>query len=304
MSSLFLLGQANELTLTTATNKRGPEITMTFTARNTSAERKVITLRLKGGIYGRADNSLPLVKTVGPGNTRVLSLGELKVRPGYSWNYFSGCLNTKPKDVTYLLPFAAGKTANIQLMHNAGEKYFDEAAPEGWAAFYMTAVTGDTVFAARRGKVVMVIEDMGVSEGQELSFSANYNLVVVEHEDCTRGTYKMFDKDGVFPEVGASVEAGDPLGTITDGSNYGTGSHLLFYVSYPKFDRKLLLSSTNYRAIELENGYVNPKFVNLGVLQNRGNYTAEHPEAVILQEMSKRQIKNWLKRKEGYFLNK
>ena len=78
---------------------------------------------------------------------------------------------------------------------------------------------------------------------------------------------------------------------MSDGKAYVNGTHLRFSVYYPNLTRetlKELRKDGNYR---YTNTYVSPVFASIGVPQSGETYLSEHPECLIFQEMSKRQVK-------------
>ena len=269
-----------------------------FTATNESFARQTIIMELNGGKYRRPAVSLPVVATLKPGNNSLLRLSDVNGAPGYGYTYAQGCLNTKPAAVTYLLPVAPGKNTRIDTLSNIETTYFGKQRPENWHAYAMEAAQGDTIFASRRGLVIEVEsrEASGFTSG--ISYTSSRTHLTLEHEDCTRARYELFEQEGVLTEPGQWVEAGDPLGRVSDGKAYVNGTHLRFSVYYPNLTRetlKELRKDGNYR---YTNTYVSPVFASIGVPQSGETYLSEHPEGLIFQEMSKRQVKKWKKKRE------
>ena len=293
-----LSAQQKEVVVKLDKSIRGDEVNVIFNAHSTAYGRQVLILELTGGVYDRASSGRTIVKELQYGTNRLLSLSNVKGTPGYGYTWVSGCLNIKPAEVTYLFPFAPGKTSRIQALYNIDEEHLGKDAPRNWASYSMTAVTGDTVFAARRGTVIEVVEHKEVPQGEHLSYARDVNYVIIEHEDCTRGKYELFARNGVFPAKGAKVEAGEALGTIMEGQAYLTGTHLRFSVYYPELDRQQMIDLRKKRG-KTTLAYVKPNFVGAGVLEKGGNYTAEFQQDLIFQEMSKREIKRWRKRNGG-----
>ncbi|MEO0731459.1 MAG: M23 family metallopeptidase [Bacteroidota bacterium] len=291
--SISLFAQQKAVTVTTEKSGQGADTRVTFTANNLTPGQKVLVMNLRGGSYSGA-GATTSVTELSFGANRLFSLNKVTATPGYRYRWYGGCLNVEPDFVLYLLPFAAGKTARIQEMEHLDKTINGKAPPENWTAYAMTAVAGDTVFAARRGTVIEVVAHREAPRSNRLNFARAVNYLVVEHADCTRAKYAMFAREGIFPVVGSEVEAGDPLGTLMDGQNFSTGTHLRFMVYYPVLDRKKLLKEQQ-REGPAEWAYVRPKFAGVGFISETGNYTAEHPRDVIFQEMSKRQIKRWTK---------
>jgi len=139
---------------------------------------------------------------------------------------------------------------------------------------------GDTVAAARSGRVIEVVADVDPSE-THLLMHKQRNYVELLHKDGTIGKYQLFQKESVFVEEGEFVVAGDPLG-IVDSEHYEHGPHIRFQVYYAK-------EGEGY-------GYVTPKFYSsekVKTLNFSERYKVKHPEDIILSELSKRQKKKY-----------
>ena len=268
-----------------------------FSATNASPAHQTIILELTGGSYLRANSSLPVITTIGPGRTNLITLTEVNGAPGYTYKYVEGCLGTKPKEVVYLLPVAPGKQTRIDTLSNVNTLYFGRQHPENWLAFSMTAEPGDTIFASRRGMVTKV-ESEQVSEIKSgLTYSSYRTHLIVEHEDCTRANYELFEKEGIMVAEGQYVEAGEPLGLVQDGKAYVSGAHLRFMVYYPDLTRDVLKGIMKSNGFPYAFKYISPLFLGVGIPESGKTYTSEHPEDIITQEMSKREIKRWKKEK-------
>ncbi|MTB50827.1 M23 family metallopeptidase [Lewinella sp. W8] len=279
--------------------QRGDSRDIVFSATNTSFERKTIILELNGGVYKRADGGIPVITTLSPGMNRLVTLFETRDTPGYGYTYLTGCLDTEPKEVTYLLPIAPGKSTRIDTLSNLEAKYMGRKAPQNWIAYWMSATPGDTIFASRRGIVITAktVEGNGFDRG--VNYSSFRTYVTIEHEDCTRGHYELFDRESLFVKEGDEVEAGTPLGIVDEGEAYSSGCHLRFYVDYPEITRQVMRQKRKDRSHSTEIIYVNPRFSEIGQPLPGETYRSTHPEKVIFQEMSKRQIKRYQKAKAG-----
>lgn len=108
-----LLGQSDKVIVSKKQNKRGDVTNLVFTANNQSVARQTIILELNGGRYARAYAGLPVIKVLQPGTNRLLTLTDLEQGPGYGITWVPGCVDTKPKAITYLLPVASGKATRI-----------------------------------------------------------------------------------------------------------------------------------------------------------------------------------------------
>jgi len=244
------------------------------------------------------DGNNGFTKTIGPGRSLLTRVSRLDPnRPmsfGYTFRYTEGCSNRKPDmDHSYGIPLVNGKATQISEMTYVGDKYGNEEPPKDWYAVTFKTAIGDTIVASRRGVVVKVIDDTeAVADQGQFTFSANRNLVKVQHKDCSIGRYELFQKDGVFVKEGQDVEVGTPLGVI-GGDQYSGGSHVRFSVFY--YD--------NYEKTNNPNSKRSYAFVPLHLYSNDGTSLRTNKEKlisvidqdIITAEMSKRQIKKWLK---------
>ena len=151
-------------------------------------------------------------------------------------------------------------------------------------------------------KVVVSKKQSKRGDITNLVFTANNQSVarqtiILEHEDCTRSRYELFTRNNVFPNRGDRVEAGEPLGTVADGSNYVNGSHLRFSVYYPEITNQYLRKLRKFNNTTYSNVYLTPSFHGVKTIEARKEYLSEHPQSMIFQEMNKREIKKWKKAK-------
>lgn len=244
------------------------------------------------------DGNNGFTKTIGPGRsllTRVLRLDPHRPMSfGYTFRYTEGCSNRKPDmNHSYGIPLVNGKATQISEMTYVGDKYGNEEPPKDWYAITLKTTVGDTIVASRRGVVVQVIDDIDKVDSQgQFTFESTRNLVKIQHKDCSMARYELFQKDGVFVKEGQDVEVGTPLGII-GGDQYSSGSHVRFSVFY--YD--------NYEKTNNTNSKRSYAFIPLYLYSNdgaslRANRTkliSVIDQDLITAEMSKRQIKKWLK---------
>jgi murein DD-endopeptidase MepM/ murein hydrolase activator NlpD len=97
--------------------------------------------------------------------------------------------------------------------------------------------------------------------------------------------------------AGQEVEAGDPIG-IAGGEKYTSGAHLRFFVYYR--DPQPKATSNGEPGRKLRWAYVTPVFYTKenanNVLTPGNNYTSEKPVEIITQEMTKGELKKWMKK--------
>ena len=285
-------------------SKRDQETSLVYSATNNTVGRQTIVLNVEGRSFERADGSIPVVRELLPGSNRLLQLTNISAYPRYGYLWVAGCVDTKPRDIVYLPPVRAGKTTQLFPLQDIGnwlkEQSGEEAEkPSAYISYAFALEPGDQVFAARRGTVIEIVENRDEPTGENLSYFERYNYVVLEHEDCTRGKYAYFAKDGIDVGLGQLIEAGAPLGRVMDGSALANGTQLRFAVYFTDVSRRALIEKYEDRAKTYRRKYVTTTFHGIPPGTDNKKIKVEHPEKVIVQEMRKRDIKKWRKQSGG-----
>jgi len=243
-------------------------------------------------------------KTVRPGESTLTTItainGMRKSRPEFRYKLvsYTGRNDKKPNlDFPYLIPIKPGKQTEINKHNYLGQKYGNFDPPKDWYSLTLKTTSGDTIYAARQG-VVGNVKDNQISEDQkEVHYQRSKNSVTIQHKDGTTARYELFVNNGIFPEVGDFVYAGDPIGII-GGEYYDSGSHLNFSVYYYNYYPKT--SDGKDTGEYYSNAYVPVNFYSVdGVLKFEHCHTvieSVHDESIITSEMSKKQKKKWKKR--------
>lgn len=234
----------------------------------------------------RPNFSLKKEITVTTGKQRIFTLKKERENQStnfnYKWSYRKGSLPVKHKsDTPYLLPLKERRLTKTLKVVYVGEVIGkSEQTPEGYYCIGFTMNKGDTVAAARSGRVIEVVADIDPAE-THLLMHKQRNYVEILHKDGTIGKYQLFQKESVFVEEGDFVVAGNPLG-IVDSEHYEHGPHIRFQVYYAK-------EGEGY-------GYITPKFYSsekVKILNFAERYKVKHPKDLILSELSKRQKKKY-----------
>ena len=271
-----------------------------FSCRNTGFCPYTITVAFTELTGLRSSATFPYQTDVRPGQQ---SLFKLQPQPNQSTSFrytvssIKGCKQPKVDTaVVYLLPASPGKRVSASKLAYIGKLYAGQEDPKDWYSLALKMNSGDTIFAARRGTVSAVRSD-AAPIGTHLGFNRDDNMVEINHPDCSFATYTVFRSNSIFVKPGQFVEAGTPLGVV-GGENYDFGPHVRFAVHY------------NYEAPVIKHGqptdekhywaYVPVRFwlrdeQQAGRLEPRKVYLSDHPESVIEQEMSKRELKKWQK---------
>lgn len=271
-----------------------------FSSRNMGFCPYTITITFSELTGLRSSTTLPYRADVRPGQQQLFKLQPQPNQSSsfrYNFSYTKGCKQAKVDTaVVYLLPASPGKQISATELAYIGKLYAGQEDPKDWYSLAIKMNSGDTVFAARRGTVSQVRSD-AAPIGTHLGFHRDDNMVEINHPDCSFATYTVFRPNSIFVKPGQLVEAGTPLG-IVGGENYDYGPHVRLAVHY------------NYEAPVIKNGqptdekhywaYVPIRFwlkdeQKAGRLIARKQYLSDHPDSIIEQEMSKRELKKWQK---------
>lgn len=215
---------------------------------------------------------------------------------GYSYKYIwiRGKLNPKiDTDFVYLLPVSRLKTSLVIENSNLKSSYFNGTQPRNWKAYQFKVDSGDTVFAARKGIVVDLIDGNAPDSSSTFVYKSSSNSVLIEHEDGTLAHYDVLRNGSFMVNPGDKVLPHTPLG-LAGTFDTGENSQIRFYVYYlcednlETPDKETMASKKNYYA------FVNPVFyTNAGNvhLKTANEYTADYSSEHIQKELSKREKK-------------
>lgn len=134
----------------------------------------------------------------------------------------------------YLLPYPAGKTYEVN-QANGGS--FSHNTPNSYYAFDFRMQRGDTISAARSGKVIWT-EDIHDEGEPDMKYYNLANRIIIVHDDGSLASYLHLLKDGVFVEIGQNVMAGAPIG-LSGNSGFSDGPHLHFMVQIDGVSKKI-----------------------------------------------------------------
>jgi len=247
---------------------------------------------------------LPYRGVVPPGKSNLFRLSKIVRNEGIGINYrihfAKGCINPRVNtDFAYLLPVKPGKQTQVHELESIKKVIADAPEPKNWYLVKFTMNSGDTVYAARRGTVTAARDTVELPDSN-YAYVRKDNYVEIYHSDCSFAEYSVLRTGGVFVQPGQFVEAGEPIG-IAGGDKYKSGPQVRLSVHY-NID-KPDASPGGAKGRKHDHAYVPMKFWTKEAqaikLAERHTYTSEHPETVIIQEMSKKDIKNWKEKHHG-----
>lgn len=223
----------------------------------------------------------------GRGRYRILSLRPSTENSGIGFSYSSmirkGDSRAKvDTNFVYLLPLPKGKPVRTRLMVSL-DGVLGKSDKAHMTGIAVETQEGDTITAARGG-IVTEIQDHSASIGENKSFSSTENYVEVYHKDGSFARYKLFKNGGIFLQEGDEIIPGQAMGII-GGDNYKQGSHLRFSLFTPIVEKKAFVPS-----FYLGGGKI-------GKPENKEMYASEHPEEIVMLEMSKKEKKRYMERR-------
>lgn len=208
----------------------------------------------------------------------------------YSYTYFRGEVNPKvDTSFVYLLPFNKGKSTFVDELNYLGTTIFGNELPKNWKSYQFISFDSDTIYAARKGLVVNVID--GNDYDTISYFTDKKNEVLVEHSDGSWASYKGLSKNAIFVSKGQTVYPQTPIGIL--GNREGKQiNKLLFSVFFltdadDKPNETLLNKKSRYQ-------FITPLFyTSEGILTvtPRTYYTADYTEAILTKEFTKKELK-------------
>lgn len=209
--------------------------------------------------------------------------------PRFHYWYLEGRVDSKVDTMfVYRLPYSEGKEAMAY-----DRKYSGGKLPENWKSIQFSMSEGDTVYAARKGVVIDIINKYGHVEARA---NRSANGIRIQHDDGTMASYDVLQKDSFFVKRGDIVYPNTPLALV---GSYGNDNYqLCFDVVQLKYDK--LKAGSGDRVSPFYHAYINPVFETSNgktKLGNRQNYTAVLTDDLVTKEMSKREAKQYKNKK-------
>lgn len=143
------------------------------------------------------------------------------------------------KDYEYSLPFEKGKT------HLVNQGYNGKLSHQNIDALDFNLKTGDSVFAAREGKVVE-IQDQHNTNCANISCAKFNNKIVIMHSDGSFADYAHLKQKGVVVKIGDEVRKGQLIG-YSGNTGFSNGPHLHFAVFLNRIDGKRKYIPTKFK---------------------------------------------------------
>jgi len=210
----------------------------------------------------------------------------------YSITLMQGVLSPKTDpNFVYLLPFAKDEKIKVFDHTYAYNVYFGTEVPKNWKSYQFVPESADTVYAARKGVVIGLIDKFELDTVS--SFTSQQNMIRVEHPDGTYAEYKGFKKNGILVAEGQTIYPLTPIGLLGEQSKK-ISFMVYFHIKADKQDDE------NLQTYKSRVEFITPVFyTGDGIAKLNGNttYSVNYDEKTVFQELSKKEIKNWNKKK-------
>lgn len=240
--------------------------------------------------------ALPHSSNLTGSRTRLLTLKrqweDQRINYRYRTRYHTGCLNTNPKEIEYLLPYPEESSARAGQVSYLGQM-LGQDAPESWYALSFHPSDQTEITAARKGTVIAV-RDGENSPSASLVYTSDRNFVILAHDDCTFVRYTTFQDNEIYVREGDIVQAGEPIGKMA-GDEYQFGNQIRMLIYY-RNNESVTMDPRDAEGVHPWH-YVKPQFrttdgefteLNVGT-----EYISIHPEEIITSEMSRRERRQW-----------
>ena len=270
-----------------------------FSIENRNSQDYHIVVRFTSLIGYSCNCNLPYGGNIGSGTSRLFKLvrkeGFGSSDYNYSWSYRAGWVADKVKNVDYIIPVAPGKEVKMMQLQSL-EKYMGQEEKERNGTYHVGFYVEEeeVVYAARRGKVIKIVDDYDMSDASNLDYSTRTNYILIRHDDNSYARYSILKKGGFKVAEGEFVQAGMPIATA-GGERFNSGPQFRMTTYYYTWDRsapKDKAYTRSYVRMQFANGEGEPQLLEPGEV-----YTSLHTEALITQDMSKREKKK--RKKKG-----
>lgn len=207
----------------------------------------------------------------------------------YRYWYTEGIADgRRDTNFVYRLPYSIHKnTVKVLYTYEVREKLgLGRTSPFPFIAMFFRTEERDTIYAARKGRVIRIEDEFDTSNTPELSFSTQVNRMVVLHDDGTVANYSGIERGGFLVREGDMVYPDMPVAIAGsfDGYRYG----FYFNVGYP------VLTGVDDRPWARR--YYKPIFATSEGekrLENNTVYIAKVDDGLITREMKGREKKKY-----------
>ena len=173
------------------------------------------------------------------------SVAHQEIVGSLSGSSYIGNPKTAKPDTSFLYALPVRKGASYRVLQGQDGSFTHNTDINRYA-IDIAMELGDTVFAARGGKVGYVFGESSYGGNNE-AFLDYANTIMILHEDGTVAQYSHLKQNGVLVEIGDVVQMGDPIG-LSGNTGFVSGDHLHLNVYEPhdKGTRSVFISFKGY----------------------------------------------------------
>lgn len=213
-----------------------------------------------------------------------------------SFNYSSWVQmgNLKPKVdslFVYTLPFRKEKIVTSYESNNLYHDILNAELPKNWVAYQFRTINADTIFAARKGIVVALVDHFETDTIALVNTKNNY--IMIEHADGTLASYTGFAKKKMLVKLGQTVYPQTPIGIIKE-SFRAIPNNFFFNVFYLFNDKSKNRNKNSNSKWNVKQAFVRPYFLTengIKQLEAFEKYQVTIDPIIIQKEMTKSEKK-------------
>jgi hypothetical protein len=228
--SIGLFAQPLDINIKTKQNE-DKSVTFTYEKEVPGSYTLILDFDFLENAYGKE-----FIKTIDNKIGEIVNLEPInpykEIRYTYRYWYFMGKYSPNfDSTFVYLLPLSAEKDFKVYQMTNLNEDYFNGKKIKNWTVLLFETEIGDTVYAARKGQVIKVVDEFECDSLHIVSYQSKVNELIIEHEDGTLAQYYGFKKNSFTVKLGQTVYPRTPLG-ITERYDKRMKGQLRFMIYY------------------------------------------------------------------------
>lgn len=209
-----------------------------------------------------------------------------------SYTYVNGKINPKVDSLfVYTLPFQKGKIISVYESNHLYHDIFNAELPKNWKAYQFKTSTADTVFAARKGMVINIVDHF---QTDTISFyTTKKNYITIEHADGSFATYTGFAHKKVLVKLGQTIYPQSPIGVIKEFFKPMPNdfSMMVYYMSKEKSKKN---SKDSNHKLKFNHIFITPYFfTDKGAIQleHFEKYQVAIDQNLLIKELSKSEKK-------------